>query len=139
MAAYSHAKDFVPEVDAPYPVGLLYYQLGVCYGNNFDYPLGLFYMEKALECYELAGKERLQYIVKAAIGQSYLNLNRFEEAETILNEVLEFCNENEVACLFIPKDEKMFDVQLEQMDVTRLRKLDERIQSEIKKKSKVIL
>ncbi len=90
MAAYSHAKDFVPEVDAPYPVGLLYYQLGVCYGNNFDYPLGLFYMEKALECYELAGKERLQYIVKAAIGQSYLNLNRFEEAETILNEVLEW-------------------------------------------------
>ena len=90
MAAYSHAKDFVPEVDAPYPLGLLYYQLGVCYGNNFDFPLGLFYMEKALECYELAGKERLQYIVKAAIGQSYLNLNRFEEAETILNEVLEW-------------------------------------------------
>ena len=29
MAAYSHAKDFVPEVDAPYPVGLLYNQLGV--------------------------------------------------------------------------------------------------------------
>ena len=57
----------------------------------------------------------------------------------LLNEVLEFCNENEVACLVIPKNEKMFDVQLEQMDVTRLRKLDERIQSEIKKKSKVIL
>lgn len=57
----------------------------------------------------------------------------------LLDEIMEFCNENDVACLVIPQDKKMFSIQLEQMDVARLRNLDERIQSEIKKKSKIIL
>ena len=45
MTAYTRAKDFVAQVDAPYQVGLLYFQLGVLYGNDYDYSQGLAYME----------------------------------------------------------------------------------------------
>ena len=52
MTAYTRAKDFVPGVDAPYPVGLLYAQLGVLYGNDYDHQQGLAYMEEALKYYK---------------------------------------------------------------------------------------
>ena len=35
MTAYTRAKDFVDEVDEPYPVGLLYAQMGALY--DYDY------------------------------------------------------------------------------------------------------
>ena len=60
MTAYTRATDFVDEVDASYPVGLLYLQMGVLYGNDYDYPRTLEYMGNALAYFEMAGKERLQ-------------------------------------------------------------------------------
>ncbi len=87
MTAYTRAKDFVPEVDAPYPVGLLYAQMGVLYGNDYDYQRALESMQEALRYYELAGKERLQYIAKRNIGQFYLNMLQYPQADSLLNEV----------------------------------------------------
>ena len=94
MAAYSHAKDFVPEVDAPYPVGLLYNQLGVLYGNDYDYPRALEYMENALNHYEKAGKERLQYMAKLEIGNCHFNMHNFSLADSQYNEVLTWSEAN---------------------------------------------
>ena len=88
MAAFTRALDFVDKVDAPYPVGLLYYQLGVLYANGYDYPQVMEYSERALSLFEKAGKERLQYITKQHIGLIYLNMFNFEQAESLLNEVL---------------------------------------------------
>ncbi len=88
MTAYTRAKEFVDEVDAPYPVGLLYAQMGVLYGNDYDYQQGITCMEKALNYYKLAGKERLQYIAKRDIGQFNLNMKNVEQADSLLNEVL---------------------------------------------------
>ena len=88
MTAYTRAKDFVPEVNAPYPVGLLYAQMGVLYGNDYDYPRALECMEEALHYYELAGKERLQYIAKRNMGLIYLNMLQYPQADSLLNEVL---------------------------------------------------
>ena len=88
MTAYTRAKDFVSEVNAPYPVGLLYAQMGVLYGNDYDYQRALESMQEALRYYELAGKERLQYIAKRNIGQFYLNMLQFPQADSLLNEVL---------------------------------------------------
>ncbi len=88
MTAYTRAKEFADEVDAPYPVGLLYLQMGVLYGNDYDYPRALGCMEKALCYYELAGKERLQYIAKRNIGLIYLNMLQYPQADSLLNEVL---------------------------------------------------
>ena len=90
MTAYTRAEEFVDEVDAPYPVGLLYAQMGVLHGNDYDYPHALECMEEALHYYELAGKERLQYITKRNIGQCYLNMLQFPQAEPLLKEVLEW-------------------------------------------------
>ncbi len=88
MTAYTRAKDFVPEVDAPYPVGLLYLQMGVLYGNDYDYQRALESMQEALRYYELAGKERLQYIAKRNMGLIYLNMLQYPQADSLLNEVL---------------------------------------------------
>ena len=88
MTAYTRAKEFVDEVDAPYSVGLLYFQLGVLYGNDYDYPQALEYIGNALVHYEKAGKERLQYIAKCNMGLAYLNMLQFPQADSLLHEVL---------------------------------------------------
>ena len=88
MTAYTRAEEFVDEVDAPYPVGLLYLQMGVLYGNDYDYQRALESMQEALRYYELAGKDRLQYIAKRNIGLIYLNMKSATQAEPLLKEVL---------------------------------------------------
>ena len=88
MTAYTRAEEFVDEVDALYSVGLLYAQMGVLYGNDYDYPRALECMEEALHYYELAGKERLQYIAKRNMGLIYLNMLQYPQADSLLNEVL---------------------------------------------------
>ena len=90
MTAYTRAKEFADKVDEPLPVGLLYAQMGVLYGNDYDYPQALEYIENALIHYEKSGKERLQYIAKRNIGQCYLNMLQFPQAEPLLKEVLEW-------------------------------------------------
>ena len=88
MTAYTRAKDFVDEVDSPYPVGLLYAQMGTLYGYDYDYKQALAYTEKSLQCYEAAGKERHQFIAKRNIGQFYMNMEDTVQAESLFNEVL---------------------------------------------------
>ena len=88
LTAYTRAKEFADEVNAPYSVGLLYAQMGVLYGNDYDYPRALECMEEALHYYELAGKERLQHIAKRDMGLIYLNMLQYPQADSLLNEVL---------------------------------------------------
>ena len=88
MTAYTRAEEFTNEVDAPYSVGLLYSQMGVLYGNDYDYPRALDYMGNALSYYEKAGKERLQYIAKRNVGLIYLNMKDATQAEPLLKEAL---------------------------------------------------
>ena len=88
MTAYTRAKDFVEEVDEPYPVGMLYVQMGILYGNDYDYSKGVLYMEEASRYFGMAGKGRLQNIAKRNIGQFYLNMEDAKQAESMLNEVL---------------------------------------------------
>ena len=90
MTAYTRAEEFVNKVDAPYPVGLLYLQMGVLYGNDYDYLEALFNMQEALTCFEIANKERLQYIVKRNLGQLYLDMENAPRAKSLLKEVLEW-------------------------------------------------
>ena len=88
MTSYTRAMDFVDEVDAPYPVGLLYLQAGVLHGYDYDYLKSLIYMDNALQCFKEANKERLQYIAKRNIGQFYLNMEDVAKAECLLKEAL---------------------------------------------------
>ena len=88
MAAFTRALDFVDEVDAPYPVGLLYAQLGVLYGNDYDHSSGIAYMKEALKYYELAGKKHLQNFAKLDLGQFYLNMEDSKQAEALFKEAL---------------------------------------------------
>ena len=88
MTAYTRAKDFVDEVDAPYPVGLLYLHVGILYGNDYDYQRALDNLDKAYCCFEKANKERLAYITKRNIGLFHLNMHHFSQAEVLFNESL---------------------------------------------------
>ena len=88
MTAYTRAQDFVDKVDAPYPVGVLYYQMGVLYGFDYDYSEALVNMQYSLKWFEEAKNERSQYFAKRDIGQYYLNMHQFSQADSLLNEVL---------------------------------------------------
>ena len=112
MTAYTRAKEFVDEVDAPYPVGLLYAQMGTLYGNDYDYPHALEYMRNALAYYERAGKERLQYIAKRNIGLIYLNMENVAQADSLFNEVLtwgEACNDTYITYSSIIQLLRLYD------------------------------
>ena len=85
---YTRALDFAPKVNNPYSIGLLYAQMGILYSNDFDYLQGIGYMEKAMQHYKKAGKERLQYIAMRNIGQIYLDMGNRRNAETLFDEVL---------------------------------------------------
>ena len=88
MAAYTRAKDFVDEVDAPYPVGLLYLHIGVLYGNDYDYQRAIDNLERSIHCFEENNMERLANVAKRNIGLFYLNMQQFSYADSLLNEVL---------------------------------------------------
>ena len=88
MTSYTRAMEFVDEVDAPYPVGLLYDHMGVLYANEYDYPQSLIYFETALRFYKLAEKERLQYIAMRDIATINMNMINTRAADSVFNEVL---------------------------------------------------
>lgn len=70
---------------------------------------------------------------------TYDNAKDPEMTSDVLNDIIEFCSENDTPCLCIPQDDTQFSISLSQMDATQLRRLSDRIQAEIKKKSKIIL
>ena len=116
MTAYTRAKEFVDEVDAPYPVGLLYAQMGVLYGNDYDYPQALINMEAALRCFQIIDKEKLQYLSKRNMGLIYLNMGGMEQAEPLFNEVLawgEAHNDTYIINSTIPSLLRLYDATIE--------------------------
>lgn len=94
LVYYTRALDFVSKVEVPYPIALLMAQLGILYGNVYDYSQALSYMESALHYYTIAGKERMQNITKRNLAKTYLNMNDFSQAEKLLHEVLEWGEAN---------------------------------------------
>ena len=57
----------------------------------------------------------------------------------VLQDLAGYLTENGIPFIIIPKDEEKFHIELSQMDATQLRRLSDRIQSELQKKSKIIL
>ena len=91
MMAYTRAKEIAQTTDAPHAEGILYTQMGLLHGSDYDYSQGLLYMEEALRCYDdVVGQERQQNIVKRDIGKYQLNMSRFADAEISIKEILEW-------------------------------------------------
>lgn len=57
----------------------------------------------------------------------------------VIKDIVEYCQENGTPCIAIPANDEEFYVELSQMDATQLRRLSDRIQSELQKKSKIVL
>lgn len=57
----------------------------------------------------------------------------------VLKDIADYLQENDIPFIIMPKDEEKFHLELSQMDATQLRRLSDRIQAELQKKSKIIL
>ena len=57
----------------------------------------------------------------------------------LLTEIIQHCQELDIACLCMPKSDDDVYVELEQWDVERLRNFDNKLQEIIRKKSPIIL
>lgn len=91
MMAYTRAMEFAQKANAPNAKALLYTQMGLLCGNEYDYSQGLIYMEEALRCYDdMVKQEHTQNIVKRNIGHYQLQLSRFADAESSIREILEW-------------------------------------------------
>lgn len=62
-----------------------------------------------------------------------------EDTETVARDIVTYCQEVGTPCLVIPANDDEFYLELSQWDAGQLRRLADRIQTEIQKKSKIIL
>jgi len=85
---YTEALKFEDQTDNYYALGLLYSDIALEYSWAYDYAQAIENMEKSLNYYEQAGKERHQILAKSSLGLYYLNSNNYVEAEPYLTEVL---------------------------------------------------
>lgn len=61
------------------------------------------------------------------------------DTEAVAQDIVTYCQEVGTPCLVIPANDEEFYLELSQWDAVQLRKLVDRIQSEIQRKSKIIL
>lgn len=85
---YTEALKYEDQTDNYYALGLLYSDIALEYSWAYDYAQAIENMEKSLNYYEQAGKERHQILSKSSLGLYYLNSNNYVEAEPYLTEVL---------------------------------------------------
>lgn len=85
---YTEALKYEDQTDNYYALGLLYSDIAKEYSWAYDYAQAIENMEKSLNYYEQAGKERHQILAKSSLGLYYLNSNNYVEAEPYLTEVL---------------------------------------------------
>lgn len=62
-----------------------------------------------------------------------------EATSNLVDAVLSYCQDLDVACMFIPQSDDDVYLQLEQWDIDRLRNFDSKLQAIIRKKSPLIL
>lgn len=80
--------------------------------------------------------------IKCNIGEFlFLRYKGALEGDTleIVRDIIEYCQELNTPCLAIPDNDDEFYMELSNMDATQLRRLSDRIQVELQKKSKIIL
>ena len=85
---YTEALKYEDQTDNYYALGLLYSDIALEYSWAYDYVQAIENMEKSLNYYGQAGKERHQILAKSSLGLYYLNSNNYVEAEPYLTEVL---------------------------------------------------
>jgi tetratricopeptide (TPR) repeat protein len=85
---YTEALKYEDQTDNYYALGLLYSDIALEYSWAYDYVQAIENMEKSLNYYEQAGKERHQILAKSSLGLYYLNSSNYVEAERYLTEVL---------------------------------------------------
>ncbi len=86
---YMEAEQLADAVNDGYLQGLLYAELGRIYRLYYDYPKSIESYQKAIECYEQAGKITHRNYMWYNQSNIYRNLNQFDESEHVLRLALE--------------------------------------------------
>lgn len=85
---YTEALKYEDQTDNYYALGLLYSDIAKEYSWAYDYVQAIEHMEKSLNYYGQAGKERHQILAKSSLGLYHLNNHNHQKAEHYLKEVL---------------------------------------------------
>lgn len=114
IALYTEAERYVDEVEDPYIKGLLYAHLGVLHDMFYDYPKSLKATLKALDYFLQAKRIRQYYATKLNVGHLLLNMNRCDEAERYITEVINYASEQSYKNLYV----KCIDLLMTIYDIT---------------------
>ena len=93
-SCYMEAEQLVDAVGDDYLTGLLYAELGRIYRLYYDYPKSLEAHQKAVECYERAGKIRHRNNMWYNQSILYRNINKYDESERLLRMALASAKED---------------------------------------------
>lgn len=87
--------------------------------------------------------DTLKKIIKCQAGEfifaTYDSTKDPELTSDIIQEVTQYCIENECKCLFLPEKDEQIAVALQDFDAEQLRRLETLVHEALQKKSKIIL
>lgn len=96
-------------------------------------------METNTLCSNTENFEVLKCKVDELLFVRYDDTKDAENTSSVLNDILDYCQDNGMDCLILPKSDEKVDIALEQMDTESLRRLENKIHTHIQKKSPIIL
>ncbi len=99
MLSFTEAEQIIDKVDDDFAKGHLYAHLGSLYDTFYNFPRSLESYIDAEHFYANANRINHVNYAKLSIGCAYVNMNRMEDAEQILEEVIEWGRRNNM--LFI--------------------------------------
>jgi len=123
MYSYTEAEQLLDNINDDYAKGLLYAQLGALNHSCFDFKKALTAFEQAYCFYEKAGKIAHLNFTKLDIGNVLYGLEKFSQAEKVLNEVLSWAADNKDAQLYQDAMEVLCLVYWAENDIHSLHKL----------------
>lgn len=95
MLLFGEAESLCEEVDDDYLLGLLYSQMGTAYKDFYNYTKSLAMFQKAMVCYEQAGKRK--HYLYALLDQAGVcrNMDKNEDSYLLLHSVLKEAQKEE--------------------------------------------
>ena len=92
--ALEQAEQLSDKIDDGYRKGLLYTQLGDVFFNSYDFHRAKHYYRSAMDNYAAAGKESHRMYALHDVGGCLMQLNKYDEAHSIMTEVNKWSIEN---------------------------------------------
>ncbi len=94
ILSYTKAEELIDSIEDYYLRGLLYSRIGIIYRKLYDYESSLKNYQSAFNCFQKGGKAFLEKCAICDIAQSYYYLHRYQDAEELFIELLDWSYQN---------------------------------------------